>query len=253
MKSISSVGFVMLALLVLLSAVHSNAQVLSLLIPRSQHCVRSDLCCPLLDLLLLRSSCVCLVCHLIGPSPFVLFPFLQVATLDLAKLHFPLGEGSPFEDKPGCVACNAAQIDRCWSNLKASEVFPVDGTVATQDLCELQPAMQAFWHCLKACAGDGACSAADLAKLGVEECMGNPIPCNLGGCPKCPVGFRASDVMTWGCEQKGVPFEDFGCTMDCGVNVCGNCPPDLPHAQYEHDLEECHLKEYVHPTSLLPP
>ena len=50
-------------------------------------------------------------------------------------------------------------------------------------MCELQPAMQAFWHCIKACSGAGACSAADLAKLGVRECTGDPTPCEIGGCP----------------------------------------------------------------------
>jgi hypothetical protein len=125
----------------------------------------------------------------------------------------------------------------------ASAAYPSDGQVSEAAVCELQPAMQAFWACLKACAGGGACSAEELASLGVWECAGDPIPCTLGGCPKCPVGFTAAEVMTWGCEEKSDVFADFGCEMDCGENVCGNCPPPLPAGDYEHDLAECHLQQ----------
>jgi len=53
--------------------------------------------------------------------------------------------------------------------------------------------------------------------------------------------------MTWGCEQKGRLFDDYGCMMDCGENVCGNCPPGVPtkgaRGEYEkHDLAECNLE-----------
>ena len=62
----------------------------------------------------------------------------------------------------------------------------------------------------------------------------------------CPIGFRATDVMTWGCEQKGILFENYGCLMDCGENVCGNCPPPLPtpttRGFAKHDLAECNLE-----------
>ena len=154
-------------------------------------------------------------------------------------LTFELESGA----KPACVACNDAQLNRCWSNLMASAAYPSDGQVSEAAVCELQPAMQAFWACLKACAGGGACSAEELASLGVWECAGDPIPCTLGGCPKCPVGFTAAEVMTWGCEEKSDVFADFGCAMDCGENVCGNCPPPLPAGDYEHDLAECHLQQ----------
>ena len=52
--------------------------------------------------------------------------------------------------------------------------------------------------------------------------------------------------MTWGCEQKGKLFENYGCVMDCGENICGNCPPGLPthgpRGFEKHDLAECNLE-----------
>ena len=145
--------------------------------------------------------------------------------------------------KPACIACNDAQLNRCWSNLMASPAYPSDGQISEAAICELQPAMQAFWACLKACAGDGACSSEELSSMGVRECAGNPIPCSLGGCPECPVGFSAAEIMTWGCEEKSDVFANFGCAIDCGENVCGNCPPPLPAGDFEHDLSECHLQQ----------
>jgi hypothetical protein len=142
----------------------------------------------------------------------------------------------------GCLACNEAQVTRCFSNLQASQVWPADFMLEVQDTCELMPAMEAFWRCLKACAGEGACPAKDIALIGEQECQGIPIPCSLGGCPECPVGFKAKDLVVAACEKYGTIFEDYGCPMDCGVNVCGNCPPDLPSAHYEHDLAECNLE-----------
>lgn len=126
-------------------------------------------------------------------------PCMLQASFSFEDLHFSLdpadlsnAEWAVSANKPGCVACNANQLRTCWNNLRSWPAYPADGILAESDVCELQPAMEAFWHCIKACSGEGGCSAADLAKLGVRECAGDPTPCEIGGCPgMCPV-----DILT---------------------------------------------------------
>jgi hypothetical protein len=118
-------------------------------------------------------------------------PRLQDATFSFGDLHFDSLDPGDLSNaawaasaqKPGCVACNANQLRTCWNNLRSWPAFPDEMDIPGNEVCELQPAMEAFWHCIKTCSGGGACSAADLAKLGVRECQGDPIPCDIGGCP----------------------------------------------------------------------
>ncbi len=121
-------------------------------------------------------------------------------TVPMANLVLDLEPG----DKPACVRCNDAQLSRCWTNLREAPAYPAGGLLALENVCNLSPAMEAFWACLRACAGDGACSSDELSQMGMRECEGNPIPCNLGGCPDCPEGL--SEVMTMACKGMSEDF-----------------------------------------------
>jgi hypothetical protein len=145
--------------------------------------------------LLLLAACAVLA-HAQGSEP---------APVPVASLVLDLEPGQ----KPACVLCNNAQLGRCWTNLQESPAYPADDQLTESDVCDLSPAMEAFWACLKACAGNGACSSAELSQMGMRECAGNPIPCNLGGCPDCPDGLPASDVMTMMCKEMSEDFWSF--------------------------------------------
>jgi hypothetical protein len=145
-------------------------------------------------LLLLAACAVPAHAHISGPG-----------SVPLANLVLDLEPGQ----QPACVKCNDAQLTRCWTNLREAPAYPADNHLSLDKVCNLSPAMEAFWACLKACAGNGACSSDELSRMGIRECAGNPIPCNLGGCPECPEGLPASEVMTMACKEMSEDFWSF--------------------------------------------
>ena len=158
----------------------------------------------LLLLLLLAACAVPAHAHVSGQNSV---PVANLV-LDLGQqLAFDLGQ--PPGQQPACVRCNDAQLNRCWTNLREAPAYPANNHLSLDKVCNLSPAMEAFWACLKACAGNGACSSDELSRMGIRECAGNPIPCNLGGCPECPEGLPASEVMTMACKEMSEDFWSF--------------------------------------------